>query len=98
MAAREKYENTSKAKAKVDRMTMDIVTKMGYGAKAPAKPQQPGKAEPKVTPTAKPKVTATTIKKGEAEFIKELESGKTFEEARKAIIKKYGFWPNGRTN
>lgn len=95
-----KYVTTKKAKAKVDRMTMDIVTKMGYGAKAPAKPQQPGKAEPKVTakPTVKPKVTATTIKKGEAEFIKELESGKTFEEARKAIIKKYGFWPNGRTN
>ena len=57
--------------------------------------------KPVATPTAKPKtpkVTDATIKKGEAAFIKELESGKTFAEARKTIIKKYGFWPNGRTN
>jgi len=56
------------------------------------------KAKPTATPTAKPKVTNSTISKGEAEFIKALKGGQTLAEARKMIIKKYGFSPNGRTN
>lgn len=59
-----------------------------YGTKVKATP----------TPTAKPKVTNSTISKGEAEFIKALKNGKTLAEARKMIISKYGFSPNGRTN
>lgn len=97
MAAREKYENTSKAKSKADTIAQQILTQNGYNAlKAKVAPT----AKPKVTPTptAKPKVTNSTISKGEAEFIKALKNGKTLAEARKMIISKYGFSPNGRTN
>lgn len=58
--------------------------------------RQMGKVKP--TPTAKPKVTATAISKGEAAFLKELKNGKTFAQARKIILDKYGFSPNGMTN
>jgi len=86
-----KYVTTKKAKAKADALAQQILTQSGYNAVK-------AKVAPTPKPTVKPKVNAATIKKGEAAFIKELESGKTFEEARKSIIKQYGFWPNGRTN
>ncbi len=94
MSVKGEMYKTPAAKKKHEAMESPAMRMKEYGTKATPKPQQPGKA----TPTAKPKVTDAIIKKGEAEFIKELESGKTFAEARKAIIKKYGFWPNGRTN
>lgn len=93
MAAREAYVNTSKAKAKADTMAANVSRQFGY-AGAAVKP----KAKPTATPTAKPKVTATAISKGEAAFLKELKNGKTFAQARKIILEKYGFSPNGMTN
>jgi len=91
MAAREGYVNTSKAKAKTDTIAQQILTQNGYNAVK-------AKVAPTPKPTTKPKVTASVISKGEAEFMKELKNGKTFAEARKAIIAKYGFSPNGMTN
>ena len=80
------YENTSKAKVKADKMAADIAGYFGYGTKATPKAQQPMK------------VTNSSIAKGEAEFMKQLKQGKTFGEARKYIMKKYGFSPNGMTD
>ena len=90
MAAREKYENTSKAKAKADTIAQQILTQQGYNA-----------VKAKVAPTPKPKATVKpNIKAAEAAFQKMIKAGqvKDLEKARQQIKEKYGVRPNGMTN